>query len=246
MLKVNIYAGPLSSASIYNRIAWVDIAYERLEFLADYKVVLFLNGVGALEQASLKSYPRWSGSLWDLTLRAILVSLNQDTANRREQFPPEEFPTRGFAFAQTMSATITHYPGTARPEIRQLANCEIVMGKKGVYTATFSEHAGGNVTTQPYQYGPAYLNPAIHLGHAICAAFGKDAYSMPERPLFVPTPEVEIAGHKYFNLLVQNEPLATGLESWLDARQVVAHPQSNRTQALYPISHYWAFLNTCI
>lgn len=246
MLKVNIYAGPLSNTSIYSRIAWVDIAYENLAFLANYKVVLFLNGIGALEQASIFNYPRWSGSLWDLVLRAILVSLNQGTAHADSTLPPEEFPTRNLAFATALSATITHYPGTSRPEVRQLGTCEILMGKKGVYTARFSEHAGPDRTTLPYQYGPAEMNPAIHLAHAICAGFGKDAYTLPEKPIFMNPPEIELGGEQYFNLLVQNEPLATGIESWLRFKGVLPHPSSNATSELYPIRHYWEFLNTCI
>lgn len=45
MLKVSVHAGPLASASRFNLVAWVDIGYERLEPVADYKTVLYQGAI---------------------------------------------------------------------------------------------------------------------------------------------------------------------------------------------------------
>lgn len=47
MLRVSIHAGPAREVSRFNRVDWLDIGYEELAPIADYKVVLFQAGEGA-------------------------------------------------------------------------------------------------------------------------------------------------------------------------------------------------------
>jgi hypothetical protein len=81
MLRVSIHAGPLREISRFNRVDWVDIGYDQLGVLANYKVVLFNVGEGVSSPVRLSSYPRWSASLWDLTARAIALGLSPDRKN---------------------------------------------------------------------------------------------------------------------------------------------------------------------
>lgn len=246
MLKVDIYAGPLKTSSMFARVAWLDIAYERLNFVADYKTVLFVNGVGALDQRVLRNYPRWSGSLWDLVMRCILISHNQDLLSRAEVFPNEELVDKQFAFAETLSATITHYPGGKEQLVRQLGHCEIRMEKRGIYSAAFEEHAGTARTSHSFRYNPKHLFPSLLLAHAICAALTGDAAKIPERPIFVPPPEITPPSEKapYFDLPFIHEPLQTGLSSWLRANGIEKHPKSEKHQELYPLNLYWQFVSS--
>jgi hypothetical protein len=80
MLRVSIHAGPLAKISRSNRLDWLDIGYQKLAPAADYKIVLFKIGEGALPPVGLPSYPRWSASLWDLAARSIARSLFPVTA----------------------------------------------------------------------------------------------------------------------------------------------------------------------
>lgn len=75
MLRVSIHSGLPSEASRFNRTDWIDIGYQTLDAQAEYKIVLIENGKGAREPVYLKSYPRWSSSLWDLAARALALSL---------------------------------------------------------------------------------------------------------------------------------------------------------------------------
>lgn len=74
MLRVSVHAGLPSQASRYNRLGWLDVGYEDLKPVANYKVFLFEAGVGARETVYLENYPRWSSSLWDLVARAMALA----------------------------------------------------------------------------------------------------------------------------------------------------------------------------
>jgi len=47
MLRVTIHAGGLNTATRFTQRAWLDIGYEKLAPVADYKTVLFQSGFGA-------------------------------------------------------------------------------------------------------------------------------------------------------------------------------------------------------
>src|ERR1043165_7803340 len=71
MLRMTIHAGLLAERTDANQLAVLDIAYQKRAPLADYVVALTLRKQGELEPACVANYPRWSGSLWDLTARAL-------------------------------------------------------------------------------------------------------------------------------------------------------------------------------
>jgi hypothetical protein len=130
MLRVSIHAGPMADISRYNLLAWLDIGYEKLAPIADYKVVLFQSGLGATPPYTLENYPRWSASLWDLTARAIALGLNAD--ERSETVPDVTHPRKGCAFASEISALIEHLPGGQSIRRRTLASASIRRWDAGV------------------------------------------------------------------------------------------------------------------
>lgn len=68
-------------------IATADIGRIKDGALADYEVELqetVLDEMGVGDIARVRSYPRWSASVWDLVARAIAVSLNAG----KEELPP--------------------------------------------------------------------------------------------------------------------------------------------------------------
>lgn len=108
MLRVTIHSGMPSEASRFNRTDWIDIGYDNLAPHADYKVMLFLTGYGALRPVRLLGYPRWSASLWDLTARAIAASLwgkgpgtSEGGATADSPSPPPDAPNQTEATAST-------------------------------------------------------------------------------------------------------------------------------------------------
>ncbi len=97
MLRVTIHSGLPSEACRFNRTDWLDIGYQRLGTSADYKVALVENGKGARQPVILAGYPRWSSSLWDLTARAIAISLwtTPPAHDIRQGFEPAAFDSDG-------------------------------------------------------------------------------------------------------------------------------------------------------
>jgi hypothetical protein len=88
MLRVTIELLPGGRESEKCVIATAEIARMTdgpLGALADYRVTLKDGTLGDVgERAIVRSYPRWSGSVWDLVARGISAALNQDT----EALPP--------------------------------------------------------------------------------------------------------------------------------------------------------------
>ncbi|MGF6508555.1 hypothetical protein [Paraburkholderia sp. 32] len=85
MLRVTIELLPGGREDGKRVIATADIARVRSGALADYRVALddaVLRQVG--ERATVRGYPRWAGSVWDLVARCVAAALNQG----REALPP--------------------------------------------------------------------------------------------------------------------------------------------------------------
>ena len=76
MLRVSIHAGPLAKISRSNRLDWLDIGYQRLAPAADYKIVLFKIGEGAV-QAS-----QFADQCPSLFFRDLRIDHPIDLANR--------------------------------------------------------------------------------------------------------------------------------------------------------------------
>ena len=66
MLSVSIHASSPENAGRFNRLARLDIVYQRLSPVADYKVALLERNSDPVAPRTLAQYPRWSSSLWDL------------------------------------------------------------------------------------------------------------------------------------------------------------------------------------
>ncbi|MGF6852954.1 hypothetical protein [Paraburkholderia sp. CI3] len=85
MLRITIELLPGGREDGKRVIATADIARVSSGALADYRVALddaVLGQVG--ERATVRGYPRWTGSVWDLVARCVAAALNQG----REALPP--------------------------------------------------------------------------------------------------------------------------------------------------------------
>ncbi|MFM0277734.1 hypothetical protein P0D75_06895 [Paraburkholderia sediminicola] len=86
MLKVIVELWPGGRESGKRGIATADIARVKNGVLADYEVELheaLLEEAGVGEIATVRAYPRWSASVWDLVGRSIAAALT----NGREELP---------------------------------------------------------------------------------------------------------------------------------------------------------------
>ncbi|MGF6413613.1 hypothetical protein [Paraburkholderia sp. MM5482-R1] len=89
MLRITIELLPGGREDGKRVIATADIARVSGGALADYRVALddaVLRQVG--ERATVRGYPRWAGSVWDLVARCVAAALNQG----REALPPRPAP----------------------------------------------------------------------------------------------------------------------------------------------------------
>src|SRR5687768_10383817 len=98
MLKVFLHNAAPGGTTQFNSLGRLDIAYERLDIVADYKACLTVAGRGDLPLVFVKEYPRWTASIWDLVTRAICMSLYGD-----ERLPEIAHSRRG-AFAEMLTA----------------------------------------------------------------------------------------------------------------------------------------------
>ena len=120
MLRVSIHSGLPSEASRFNRTDWIDIGYQTLNAQAEYKIVLIENGRGAREPVYLKSYPRWSSSLWDLAARTLALSLwtARPAQTVRAVTPPSAWAKRSISARHTarfLSSCNVRRPRRRRP-----------------------------------------------------------------------------------------------------------------------------------
>lgn len=215
MIHVSIHAGRLSGISRFNRLDWLDIAYERLNAQADYKVVLFRVGEGATPPIDLKDYPRWSGSLWDLVARAIVLATPGETAPASEALPPYDPQTKRYGYADALSAVIQYKPtiGTAA---RQLASMEIrEASAPGIYRVTVSEDLLPSHSALPFTFRPKYLSPSELVARAAAMALHGDSQSLPSRPALQIPKSREIDGEPMVVIHRLREPARTGFLRWL-------------------------------
>lgn len=194
MLRLSIHAGALRGATRYNRLAWLDIGYERLAPVAIYKVVLFETGAGAKPPVTLKDYPRWSASLWDLTARAIALALSEDSSAPKEVPPMLDTDTERRAFACGICALIEHLPAGDENRRVTLACAEVLQEKRmrGTYRGRFEEDTMPLHCTAPFVFKPHILRPTELLLRAALVRLTGDLHSMPPRPrLSVPAAVVK-------------------------------------------------------
>lgn len=247
MLRVSIHAGPLAKASRFNLVAWLDIAYDRLDPIANYKTVLFETGIGATMPASLTGYPRWSASLWDLTARALALGLSHDQDNPTEDVPELiAGDSKRFAFARHISAQITHTPaaGTHR---KNLGSVEIgqVGRTRGTYVARFDEHTMPRQVTDPFMFAPAYLRTPELLLHA-CLVRLSGSHEMPPRPELCVPEAVEKDGLRYVAIHDLVEPARTGFADWLCRFSEPPIEHEGAPLGIAPESMYVQFLREAV
>ena len=203
MIRVHLHTGPSNKRAPANRLATVDIAYARQSAFSDYLVAATIEGEGEVEPGKVLNYPRWSGSLWDLSARAITQILY-----RADQAPASGPPDRRCAYATHLSAHLEL--ATLNRQGVELGKAEIVQdsGKRGVYIAAFDEDILGKRTAQ-FAYGKKSLQPLDLLLRAICFAyFGQDTLA-PRPKLSMPTTMV-LEGQTVFDVAALAEPARTG------------------------------------
>lgn len=203
MLRLSIHAGLLKDRCPQNQVAALDIAYQKRAALADYLVSLQLSGRGELEPAIVSSYPRWSGSVWDLVARAITAVLF-----RSDVAPPVPRVDKRCAYATKMCAVVQRV--TTSDTGAEIARVELLQpGRvRGEYHAVFSEDIMGERTAE-FAYGCKVLNPADLLLRAICyALWGTDVLG--PRPALILPPSIEIEGEDRFDMQSLSEPARTG------------------------------------
>jgi hypothetical protein len=203
MLRVSIHAGLLAQRCAGNQLGALDIAYQKKAPLADYLVALCLRQQGELEPRVVQNYPRWAGSLWDLTARALSQSLYKLDAP-----PPAQKVDRRCAYATKMCAVIQL--STADGTGRQLGAMEVLQrgNVRGEYTASFAEDILGGREAQ-FAFGAKVLNHAELVLRSICHAyFGTD--SVGKRPRLILPPSMVIEGKERFDIEGLDEPARTG------------------------------------
>lgn len=219
MLRVSIHAGPLATISRFNRLDWVDIGYQELKATADYKIVLFKIGEGALAPVILPSYPRWSATLWDLVARAIARALFPapgNAASLQEWVPPAQCVEKRRAFAEVMSAVIQHMPN-AGPAVHRLGAMQIDEHKSSrcLYRACIEEDLRADCKTEEFYFAPGFLQPSELVLRAALFWLGGSLDVVPPRPL-LSTPKGKVIDGKEYLLIHQlKEPARTGLVRWL-------------------------------
>jgi hypothetical protein len=140
MLKVSLHFATPGMVSARNVLGRVDIGYARLDATADYKAVLQTSGLGEAAPVSLKDYPRWSASVWDLVARVVCLSVY-----RREAVWPAELPleSKG-AFLENLTAVVEHWPDGFETRRATVATAHLTMRRRRChYKATFEDDLTG-------------------------------------------------------------------------------------------------------
>lgn len=243
MLSVSLHASSPDKASRFNRLARLDIVYERLSPVADYKVALLERNRDPLAPRRLASYPRWSSSLWDLVARSLSISL-PDVPPTTERVPEVKPGGQKSAFILEMSAILEHVSTDTRNTLG-LAHIRRAKRRRGEYTASFEEHTVKPYRAEAFQFAPAFFRPAELLLHACLHRLTGEA-SLPVRPgLCAPEP-VDVDGVPHIRIHELVEPARTGFRTWLSwfSEPASAHPDAPLGVA--PEALYVKFLSTAI
>jgi hypothetical protein len=218
MLTVTIHAGEPAAACEANSLGWLQIAQKQRGAIVDFKTLMFVRGLGALEQALVPEYARWSGSLLDLVARSIAVSVE-----RVETLPAPPLE-RGCAYARRMCVLVEHQ-GMHGPRVRpRLATLDIEMTKRGIYQVQADEDILGTRTAEGLVYRPVRLNAWLLAAYA-CTAVLHGAPALPPRPALKLPPTVKAEdGTACVEVAALPEPMRTGLQRWLIAKGQDACP----------------------
>lgn len=246
MLHVSIHAGPLKDATRFNAIAWVDIAYGKLDVIADYRTVLFQNGFGAAPPAPIYRYPRWSASLWDLIARALALGLRTDVDVLNYEIPEVILTRKLCAFASQISVLVEH-TATRSKARKTLASAEITqhMKVRGAYVARFEEHGQKHAILEPFRFQPDFFRPAELLLHA-CLMRLSGKLKFPPVPSLCLPDRLRIADKDHISITRLVEPARTGFTSWLRQKSKTLIRDSDGKPTLARASLYQRFLKEAI
>lgn len=217
MLKVSIHAGLLPERRPENVMATLDIAYAKKEALADYLVAATVRHAGERPPQTLVNYPRWSGSLWDLTARAIARSLYGDG-----KVPPSDKPDKRCAYATKLCAVIERHTLDERSQLLGSAELWQQGPERGIYTLKLDEDILGQREAR-FEYGTKRLETLDLMMRALCwALFGQDTPG-PRPKLILPTC-ITVAGEERFDVASLQEPARTGFARHLAATRPTVAP----------------------
>ena len=209
MLKLSLHAGELDTRTHANQLAVIDIAYAKQSYLSDYLVALSMREHGELKPAMVMQYPRWSGSLWDLTARAISQLLH-----RTDTPPAAPKLDRRCAYATRLCGVIQR--ATSDDRGIELGSVEIYQTgrQRGQYAAYFEEDILGKRKTE-FEYGTKMLNVADLLMRAICWAWFSTEVPGKKPSLILPPTSITLDGVERFHIESLAEPACTGFKRYL-------------------------------
>jgi len=243
MLSVSLHASSPDKASRFNRLARLDIVYERLSPVADYKVALLERNCDPQPPRRLTNYPRWSSSLWDLVARSISISLPEERPTT-ECVPPIEPGGKKSAFILEMCAILEHASNDTRNTLG-LAHIRRDRRCRGRYTASFEEHTVKPYRTEAFPFAPAFFRPSELLLHACLHRLTGEA-AMPARPGLCSPKPVDINGVAHIQIHELVEPARTGFRTWLSFFSEPASEYPGAPLGVAPEEMYVKFLCSAI
>ena len=217
MLKISLHFSTPSKASSENVLGRLDIGYARLDARADYKLVMFSSGFGEYPPAQLLSYPRWSGSVWDLVSRAVCTCLHGHEAIPQAS---DERCSRP-AFIDDLSAIIEHWPDGLDVRRATIGTAHIRMTRrKGHYIATFETDVENDTQESTiFAHRHRQLQPWGLLARAYAWTV-EERFYLPARPkLYLPIP-IQDGAQTLVSLDTVSEPAYTGITKWMHKRDL--------------------------
>lgn len=243
MLSVCIHAAAPERATRFNRLARLDIVYEQLSPVADYKVVLLERNCDVLPPRRLQSYPRWSSSLWDLVARAAAIALPEEPP-AMEVVPAFEPGGKRCAYIREMTAILEHSANDTRNTLG-IAHIKQAGRHRGLYLASFEEHTVRPCRTEPFEFAPTFFRSTELLLHACLQRLGSAA-EMPPRPGLCAPPPVVVDGVPYVQIHELVEPARTGFRTWLQWFSESAVEYPGAPFGIAPEAMYVKFLSSAI
>lgn len=243
MLSVSIHASSPEKADRFNRLARLDIVYERLAPVADYKVSLLERNQDVRPPRALPQYPRWSASLWDLVARSLAICL-PDEPTAIETVPEFNPGEKRCAFAREVSVILDH---AASDQKNTLGTAVIRRAgrRRGLYQAHFDEHTMKPRRTDVFEFAPAYFRPAELLLHA-CLYHLEGKPELPARPGLCAPPPVMLDGLPYIQVHQLVEPAQTGFRTWLNWFSEPVREYPGAPLGIAPATLYTKFLCSAI
>lgn len=216
MLKVTLHAATPRAVSARNLLGRLDIGYATLDAVADYKGVMLSVGMGEHAPVTLKGYPRWSASIWDLVARMACLSLSH-----REEVWPADIPNaRTGAFIENLTAVVEHWPDGFDTRRSSVGTAHLAMtSTRCNYRATFTDDILGTETSDVFRHTPKVLTPWDLLVRAY-AWTTTGSFVLPARPtLYTPIP-IAHGSESFVCLDTVAEPARTGCYRWMAKRGV--------------------------